>query len=404
MPKFNKMQKILLICISFLGFYPFLISQELVKNSDKEWVLIYKDGTFRRLDFDNNDDIYLFEDKIAKDSSLQQFEYDEDKFYYVKTYVMNEKCNYLFYNNEIEYQDATKNKQIIEQEFNFANQEKNNIEIKRLKKLLSESNKSLQNLYKKKIELEKKCNEYNSILNTSSKKRKEILTKSYNIKYKGSQINPYHEISELKFESTPTTNEPNLETKKDSLSKELPKTIEIVKFRHDDVYKNPPFHKYKIVVDTFDSFTKKNRLELEDDLLFSYTDENLKNFQKLRDYIICHAYITKIPGFLTLNLEININSINTSTQFGTIEKGSYLLVKLINGENIKLFCNRSDKGLLNPVDGVTLYRTTYIIDKDAESSLKKYEVDKIRLIWSTGYDEYDITNMDFFINQIKSLN
>jgi len=31
-------------------------------------------------------------------------------------------------------------------------------------------------------------------------------------------------------------------------------------------------------------------------------------------------------------------------------------------------------------------------------------VDKIRLIWSTGYDEYDITNMDFFINQIKSLN
>lgn len=398
------MLKNLLICISFLGFFPNLIGQELIKNSDNEWVLIYKDGTFRRLDFDVNDDIYLFEEKIAKDTTLQQFEYDEDKFYYVKAFVMNEKCNYLSYNNEIEYQDALKSKQIIEQEYNFANQEKNKNEIKRLKKILSDSNKSLQNLDKKKKELEKKCSEHKSILNTSSKKRKEILTKSYNIKYNGSQINPNHEISELKFESTPNINEPNLETNKDTLSKEQPKTNEVIRFRHDDVYKNPPFHKYKIVVDTFDNFTKKNRIELEDDLLFSYTDENLKNFQKLRDYIICHAYMTKIPGFLTLNLEININSINTSTQFGTIEKGSYLLLKLINGENIKLFCNRSDKGLLNPVDGVTIYRTTYIIDKDAESSMKKYEVDKIRLIWSTGYDEYDITNMDFFINQIKSLN
>ncbi len=67
-------------------------------------------------------------------------------------------------------------------------------------------------------------------------------------------------------------------------------------------------------------------------------------------------------------------------------------------------CNHTDKGKVDPIDGTTTYTTQFVIDRNAENKLEKYEVDKLRLIWSTGFDEFDILNMDFFMNQIRSLN
>ena len=406
MCKFEKMQKILFTCFCFLCHISFVFNQEIIRNSDKEWILVYKDGTFRQLDFEQESDLQKFEEKILSDSTFQKFDYDEDNFYYRKSYILNEKCNFLKFNSEMTYNEALKNKELIEAELNKAKSENEKEEIKKLKKLFSEANKTEQSTYKQKNVILKKCSEYYSILNMSPQNRKETLNKNYKIVYKGDQKNPNYDITELKLDNKDQDQQSkSSEEKTSEVAENQPKkTIDPVKFKHEDVINNPPFKKYKIVVDSIDNFTKKNRKELEKDLLFSYTDESLKNFQKTRDYIICEAYMTKIPGFITLNLEININSINTTNQFGSIDRGSYLLVKLINGENIKLYCNRTDKGQLNPVEGVTIYRTTYIIDTTSESDLKKYEVDKIRLIWSTGYDEYDITNMDFFINQIKSLN
>ena len=58
------------------------------------------------------------------------------------------------------------------------------------------------------------------------------------------------------------------------------------------------------------------------------------------------------------------------------------------------------------VNHVTWHRITGW-DKMAsrmEKALKKGEVDRVRIIWDAGYEDYEVYNLDFFINQFKCLN
>ena len=79
-----------------------------------------------------------------------------------------------------------------------------------------------------------------------------------------------------------------------------------------------------------------------------------------------------------------------------------------NHQDLVVLASKDDYDVLNTMlknqDGTTTYNTQYVIDSISESKLKKYEVDKLRLIWSTGFDEFDLVNIDFFINQFRSLN
>jgi len=152
-----------------------------------------------------------------------------------------------------------------------------------------------------------------------------------------------------------------------------------------------------------DDFTQKKRIDLEKQFLFSYTDEKLRPFLKGQELLICEAALTSLGGFSYLNLTFSIASPNARNNFGVLENNAQISLKLINGNTISLYNSNRDIGKIDPYSGNTVYNGLYIISASNEKLLSKTELDELRVIWSTGFEDYEIYEIDFFINQLTCL-
>ena len=154
-----------------------------------------------------------------------------------------------------------------------------------------------------------------------------------------------------------------------------------------------------------DEFSGKKRRQVAKQILFSHTADEMRPFFNNKDYLTCNAYLSSLSGGYTfLSLEITIASNTAQRSYGIIEKGSVLNLKLMDETNIKLFNNKTDVGIVNKLDNSVTYNAQYLISSGAEKMLRKNEIDKIRVIWSSGYEDYDVYDLDFFINQFNCLN
>ena len=139
-------------------------------------------------------------------------------------------------------------------------------------------------------------------------------------------------------------------------------------------------------------------------MFFTYTNEELRSVFRDKDYITCNGYLSSLSGglkFLTLN--ITIASKTAQREYGILEKGGQINIKLLDGENVKLVNTKTSMGTENPLDDSVSYRAQYLVSSGDEKKLKKSEVDKVRIIWSSGYEDYEIYELDFFMDQFKCL-
>lgn len=152
-----------------------------------------------------------------------------------------------------------------------------------------------------------------------------------------------------------------------------------------------------------DEFTQKLKVATKPQPFFTYTQENLKKFMRENDYLTCTGSMSRVVGMTILNIKFEVESIAAQQEYGEIETGTQMLVKLLNGKTVKLTCQEGDKGTIDEVNGKTVYRTYFTVDKNDEKELSKSEVVKVRMLWSTGYEDYDVNELDFFINQLNCL-
>jgi hypothetical protein len=171
-----------------------------------------------------------------------------------------------------------------------------------------------------------------------------------------------------------------------------------------DVINNPPPNNCNIRSTSVDEFSKKKMVVMEPAEFFSFTPEEIKSYLEDRDFISCNANLSTRPGLSFLTLKFTIASDNARKNFGVLEQGSLLRIMLLDGSTVNLYNGRFDAGKLDPYTGNTIYESNYIIDKEKEKLLSKKEIDKIRVVWSTGFEDYIIYNVDFFINQYDCLN
>lgn len=125
---------------------------------------------------------------------------------------------------------------------------------------------------------------------------------------------------------------------------------------------------------------------------------------KSEDYISCKGSLTQIKGgVLLLNLFISINTTDAKRAFGGLTKGSMITLKMINGESVDLVNNQTDRGIFDPLKKQHTFTGQYRINSGQEKKLRKNELDFVRIIWDTGFEDYEIYNLDFFSNQFKCL-
>ncbi len=173
----------------------------------------------------------------------------------------------------------------------------------------------------------------------------------------------------------------------------------------EDVMYNPPKYKCVFEYDGKDEFTGKNKRELAMEHFFSFSDDAFIAATPDKDYITCNARLTMLSGgYIYMNLEFTILSKDAQRTFGFIEKGTPISIKLINGENVTMASSRSDLGVVDVLNGTTTYKGQYLVPNESLKSLSKYEIDRFRMVWSTGFDDYEIYNVDFFMDRLKCFN
>ncbi len=152
-----------------------------------------------------------------------------------------------------------------------------------------------------------------------------------------------------------------------------------------------------------DEFTNKFKVATKPQSFFTYTQKDLQKFMRDKDYLVCTGYLSRVMGMTILNLKFEIESTMAQQEYGEILEGTQILVKLLDGSTVTLTCQEADSGTVNENTGKTIYRSHFTIDKTDAKVLSKSEVVKVRMLWSTGYEDYDVNELDFFINQLKCL-
>ena len=153
-----------------------------------------------------------------------------------------------------------------------------------------------------------------------------------------------------------------------------------------------------------DEFSGKIRKDLMPEILFTHTEERLREHLKDKDYITCAAQLSSLSGgYVFLTLKITVQTANASQSFGMIEKGSTITFKLINESSVKLINSRTDVGKIDATANTTTYTVTYPIPSSDIRTLRDNEIDKMRIVWGSGYEDYDIYNVDVVMRQIKCI-
>jgi len=153
-----------------------------------------------------------------------------------------------------------------------------------------------------------------------------------------------------------------------------------------------------------DSFSGKKRTDLEPSLFFSFTTEKMRRYFEDGDMIQCEAYMSAVAGgYKFLCVEVTVASETAQKSYGSIEKQGLLSLKLVDGTTVNMYNNKTDNGSLDPLKKTVLYKAQYLIPSEHVKTLTKMDIDKVRLVWSTGYEDYTIYESDFLINQLNCL-
>ena len=155
--------------------------------------------------------------------------------------------------------------------------------------------------------------------------------------------------------------------------------------------------------DTVDLNTQNRLIELRQEVLFSYTDDDLRQYFKDTELITCRGHLTQVGSYTYLIVEFQIASSHAQPNFGGLAEGSLLRCKLMDGEYVSLYNIKANTGRIDPYSGYTIFVGQYGLSKKQMNDLKKAELDKLRVMWNTGYEDYDVYLMDFFKHQLDCL-
>lgn len=170
-----------------------------------------------------------------------------------------------------------------------------------------------------------------------------------------------------------------------------------------DVMLNPPKRPCAMAASSRDEFSGEITRETGRAELFRYTNPVLKNYLQGKTHIICEAALMATGEQMTLLLTFTIQDPNARKAFGRLEKNSAAVLKFLDGSQFALQSTRESEGFLQAETGATIFRTQYPLNNEAAKKIRRMELDKLRIAWSNGYEDYDVQQIDLLIQQANCL-
>ncbi len=170
-----------------------------------------------------------------------------------------------------------------------------------------------------------------------------------------------------------------------------------------DVMLNPPARGCVLITNARDEFSGERRRELQREELFRYTNPSLRPYLQGREHIICQASVSQNGKLYLLNLTFTISDANAKRAFGSLPKNGVAILKFLDGETLALTNLRADEGRTSDDKITHTFTGQYVLDAAALKKMQKSLLDKIRIAWATGYEDYEIHQVDLIARQLGCL-
>ena len=130
-------------------------------------------------------------------------------------------------------------------------------------------------------------------------------------------------------------------------------------------------------------------------LLFSYTDENLRPFFEGKEYLSAYATVgTNVAGERTLEMTYVFSNPNALTNYGFLAEKSSLSLHLLNGKTVSLQAEAQAVGIIDHAREEVTYRARYPLPRGVIALLRGEALDYVRVYWSAGFEEYPVYRVE----------
>lgn len=410
----------LVLAISILaGAWTILPGQQIIVNSEGDKILMYPDGSWRPI---GAQDSILLKQYLQKSESLKTFPGEngatvtknkaEEQTALIKE-AQDLKFRILNQDKRVQnlFRDATNAKFRAGQLLRNAENNKNLIDPDRIESLNAQyelSIKKLQEAKQNHKSIKTLVSKALALANNPAKINKgklNQLSSKYNIYL--AHFEPGGLITANPKQVIKASGPVEANNSSSTANTENPYAQSTNHSRYIATNGNSPYttkpYDCKVIADTIDIESKRIQSRVPPAVLFTYTDPDLRPFLKDKELITCNAAVSRVGPYAYLTVEFQIASSHSQNNFGSLQSGSLFRLKLLNGDYVSLYNLKPDRGHLDPYSGYTIFTGQYALGKDEIKKLRSGDLDKIRVLWATGFEDYDVYNVDFFKYQLDCL-
>ena len=182
-----------------------------------------------------------------------------------------------------------------------------------------------------------------------------------------------------------------------------PKTVFKTYSSAEDVMINPPTPPCVLASNIRDEFSGEVRREMQRTELFRHTNQALRKIYTDKAHTIGEASLLSIGLNAALRLNLRVNDPNVRRTQGSLQKGGVAILRFMDGSTVTLYNQRSDDGEIVPEGEAVNFEAQFPLDRTLLKKIRNTELDKIRLAWTNGYEDYDVQQVDVLMRQAKCL-
>jgi len=159
----------------------------------------------------------------------------------------------------------------------------------------------------------------------------------------------------------------------------------------------------KVIQDGIDGQTGFYKKDIAYEKLFEYTPEELSGYYKERDFLSCYSSVGILDDTHYLYLKLIFDSKDASRAYGSIQKEQEIRMTMIDGTQTRLKTAVHVNAKPDPKSKRVVYDGIFLMNGSNKKKLKESEVDQVEIIWTSGFESYEVFNVDLLMNQLKCL-
>jgi hypothetical protein len=154
-----------------------------------------------------------------------------------------------------------------------------------------------------------------------------------------------------------------------------------------------------------DDFTGDTKIVTKKENFIAHTDSSLMKYykKKRRQYFEVETYTARINDVKAIYLYIVIQTKKAYDYYGVLSSDAKVMFKMSDGSMIELKVGSSDYGDTNYDYNYTSFSTYLVVDDSDVESFQTLDVEKVRIYWSKGYEDYECSNPSLLKKQFNCI-